>query len=162
MFKLENLDAWIIYVGIPLLCLLLFSIAAVRGYFLGRRRNEWQTDKHKELYLLIKMKTMSLKQKEDYITEYRTETFRFFGGPCPHPKYLINDGGECVGCLTKGHHYSALGLPKDVIPTFFVILLLVLIWAIFWGPWSDEFWNPPSRYDGCDIGDICDENYPSM
>ena len=93
MFKTENLDAWLVYAGIPVFLLVVGLLIALAE---GAKDKKWEAR---------------------------------LGG---------------VGLVIS------------------VVLFFGLIWALLWGFWAEEFRNPPSRYDGCDVGDMCDENYPSM
>ena len=96
MFAMENLDAWLVYAGIPVFLLVVGLLHGLAEDATRRGNGKWEA-RLGGVWLVI-------------------SAVLFFG----------------------------------------------LIWALLWGFWAEEFKNPPSRYDGCDVGDMCDENYPSM
>ena len=163
MFEMENLDAWLVYVGIPVACVLYWFFSQYQTPRSRRLLQASLTENHKRLRQRQDDNVQPL-SPEQFIEAWRAETRRHFGGPCPHPTELIGGDGKCHGCLTYNHQTRTSKQAERfaIFPLLFLILFLALIWAILWGPWAEEFWNPPSHYDGCDVGDMCDENYPSM
>ncbi len=158
---MENLDAWLVYAGIPAAWILYLFFSQFETPRSRRRIVEWGTENHKRLRQRYDQHELLPGQ---FMEAWRAESLRHFGGPCPHPTELIDGSGKCHGCLTYNHQtgFSRQVERFAILPLLFLILFLAFIWAILWGPWAEEFKNPPSRYDGCDVGDMCDENYPSM
>ena len=136
VLSMENLDAWLIYLGIPVACGLFWLISEYESPWKRRRLRKWRREIDRRIDLSGRMKA---EQELRYLKAFRAETSRHFGGPCPHPKKLIDAGGKCHGCLTSDHST----LSDRLVALVMIILFLAFVWAIMVGPWSDEFWNPP-------------------
>ena len=91
------------------------------------------------------------KAGDAYIRAFRAEADRHRGGPCPHPRDLVDGRRRCHGCLTELHHVDEW-LPQWLRVVFFIFVALALLsLKDQGGPRGDLGRDPCEPYCGIDL-----------